>query len=124
MNRFIISAAAAAELILAAGASLAPAQAAPLPSGVRKASSTIRARSNRPAEGAAAGVPTAGADTAGAGATATLGVTGATATVGVTATAAGVIMATGISTTAATDMGTATDMAVIIADMGYRPIVT
>jgi hypothetical protein len=34
MNRFIISAAAAAGLILAAGASLAPAQAAPLPSGV------------------------------------------------------------------------------------------
>jgi hypothetical protein len=34
MQRFIISAAAAAGLILAAGASLAPAQAAPLPSGV------------------------------------------------------------------------------------------
>ena len=34
MNRFIISVAAAAGLILAAGASLAPAQAAPLPSGV------------------------------------------------------------------------------------------
>ena len=34
MNRFIISAAAAAGLILAAGASLAPAQAAPLPFGI------------------------------------------------------------------------------------------
>ena len=34
MKRFIISAAAAAGIILAAGANLAPAQAAPLPSGV------------------------------------------------------------------------------------------
>jgi hypothetical protein len=52
----------------------------------------------------------AGADMAGA--------IGATATVGVIATAAGVIMATGISTTADTAMGMDMDMAVIIADIG------
>ena len=84
MNRFIISAAAAAGLFLAAGASWRPRKPRRCPLASRKASSTIRARSNRPA-GSAAGVPTAGADTAGA---------GATATVGVTATAAGAIMAT------------------------------
>jgi hypothetical protein len=33
-------------------------------------------------------------------------------------------MATGISTTAATAVDMATDMAVIIADIGYRPVVT
>ena len=36
MNRFVISAAAAAGLVLAAGASSAPARAAPLPSGVAR----------------------------------------------------------------------------------------
>ena len=112
MNRFIISAAAAAELILAAGASLAPAQAAPLPSGV--AQSVI---DDQGAVEQARWVRCWRPDGwRGHGGTA--GATGATATVGVTATAAGVIMATGISTTADTAMDTAMDMAVIIADIG------
>ena len=120
MNRFIISAAAAAGLVFAAGAGLAPAQAAPLPSGVAQgviddqgAVEQARwVRCWRHDAGAA------GADTAGA---------GAAATVGVTATAAGVIMATAdtdIFITADTGMGMDmgmdmdTGMAVIIADIG------